>query len=41
MEAAWTANRGQLRWLQAAFRLAAMVLVIEVVLWIIALANQS
>jgi hypothetical protein len=41
MEAAWTANRGQLRWLQAAFRLATMVLVIEVILWIIALANQS
>jgi hypothetical protein len=41
MEAAWKANRGQLRWLQGAFRLAALVLVIEVVLWIIALANRS
>jgi hypothetical protein len=41
MEAAWRANRGQLRWLQAAFRLAATVLVVEVILWIIALANQS
>jgi hypothetical protein len=41
MESSWQANRGQLRWLQAAFRVAAMLLVIEVVLWIIALANQS
>ena len=41
MESAWRANRVQLRWLQAAFRLAATVLVIEVILWIMALANQS
>jgi hypothetical protein len=41
MEAAWKANRTQLRWLQAAFRLAALALVVEVVLWIVAIANQS
>jgi hypothetical protein len=41
MEASWQANRDQLRWLQAAFRVAAMLLVGEVVFWVLALAVQS
>lgn len=40
MEASWTENREQLRWLQIAFRAAAGLLVTEVVLWIRALAHQ-
>jgi hypothetical protein len=41
METSWKANRSKLRWLQGAFRVAALLLVTEVILWIIALANQS
>jgi hypothetical protein len=41
MEASWTKNRRQLRWLQIAFRVAAGLLVTEVVLWVVALAGRS
>jgi hypothetical protein len=34
-------NRGQFRWLTAAFRIGAILLVAEVIAWVIALANQS
>jgi hypothetical protein len=34
-------NRGQLRWLTAAFRVGAILLVAEVVSWVIVLINQS
>jgi len=34
-------NRRQLRWVTGAFRLGAILLVAEVIVWIIALVNQS
>lgn len=40
MESSWQENRGQLRLLQIAFRVAAGALVVEVVLWVVALASM-
>jgi hypothetical protein len=37
MGASWEANRHQLRWLQTAFRAAAILLVGEVFYWVLAL----
>jgi hypothetical protein len=34
-------NREQLRWLMVAFRIGAIMLVVEVVAWVVVLANQS
>ena len=41
MEASWQANDRQLRWLFVAFRIAAMLLVGEIVFWVLTLATQS
>jgi hypothetical protein len=41
MEVSWRANDRQLRWLFVAFRVAAMLLVGEIVFWVLALATQS
>jgi hypothetical protein len=34
-------NRGQLRWLIVAFRVGALLLIIDVVAWVVVLAEQS
>ncbi len=41
MEASWQKNKSQLRWLFVAFRVAAMLLVGEIIFWVLALASQS
>jgi hypothetical protein len=41
MAASWKKNERQLRWLFVAFRVAAMLLVGEIVFWVLALATRS
>jgi hypothetical protein len=40
MGSSWQANDRQLRWLFVAFRIAAMLLVGEIVFWVLALATR-
>jgi hypothetical protein len=41
MSASYTANARQLRWLMLAFRVSALLLTVEVIAWLVALASET